>query len=84
MMIFPNIDMEATGKNIRRLRKQHGYSVRDLQQVLSLGTPQAVYKWQHGTTLPSIDNLVVLSWLFGVAIEDIIVCTEPAVLPAAA
>ena len=84
MMIFPNIDMEATGKNIRRLRMQHGYTVRDLQKYLSLGTPQAVYKWQQGITLPSIDNLVVLSWLFGVAIEEIIVCTKPAVLPSAA
>ena len=84
MMIFPNIDMEATGKNICRLRKQHGYTVRDLQQYLNLGTPQAVYKWQQGVTLPSIDNLVVLAWLFGVTIEDIIVFTKPMTLPAAA
>ena len=84
MIIFPNIDAAATGKNIYRLRKQCGYTVRELQHRLNLGTAQAVYKWQTGTTLPSIDNLIALAWLFGVTIEQLLVCTKPAIMPAAA
>ncbi len=78
MCIFPNIDMIQTGINIKRLREKNGYSVRDLQVVLGFATTQAIYKWQAGSTLPSIDNLVALSVLFHVRIEDILVCNIPA------
>lgn len=37
------------------------------------GTPQAIYKWQQGLALPTIDNLVALAALLGVTIDDIIV-----------
>ena len=61
MYAMPTIDMVATGKNIERLRKNAGISVRDLQDVFGFGTPQAIYKWQHGTAMPTIYNLVVLA-----------------------
>lgn len=64
--------MSRTGENIRRLRKQSGLSVKNLQEVFGFATPQAIYKWQQGASLPSIDNLLVLSNLFGVSVEDII------------
>lgn len=74
-MDIPTIDMVKTGKNINRLRKEAGISVKDLQDVFGFGTPQAIYKWQHGTTLPTIDNLVVLAAVLGVTIDDILVMT---------
>lgn len=40
--------------------------------MLGFGTPQAIYKWQRGDTLPTIDNFVVLSSVFGVKIDDIL------------
>lgn len=61
--MIPTIDMVATGKNIERLRNEAGLSVRDLQDVFGFSTPQAIYKWQHGTAMPTIDNLVVLAAL---------------------
>ena len=48
-------------------------SVRDLQDVFGFATPQAIYKWQHGTAMPTLDNLVVLAAVLGVAMDDIIV-----------
>ena len=65
--------MVATGKNIEKLRKNAGISVRDLQDVFGFGTPQAIYKWQHGTAMPTIDNLVVLADVLQVRIDDILV-----------
>ena len=54
---FPTIDLEATGKNIIRLRKQKGLTVKDLQNWFGFEEPRAIYKWQTGQSLPSIDNL---------------------------
>lgn len=71
---FPMIDLPATGRNIERLRIAAGYTVRELQHQLGLSSAQAVYKWQRGEALPSLDNMVILSWLLGASIEEILVC----------
>lgn len=73
MNALPYINMVKTGQNIARLREQAGYTVRDLQEIFGFTTPQAIYKWQYGIALPQVDNLVVLSVLFGVPIEKILV-----------
>jgi len=79
-MAIPTIDMVRTGQNINRLRKQAGVSVKDLQDVFGFATPQAIYKWQHGTALPTIDNLVVLAAVLGVKIDDILVMNDTQVV----
>ena len=73
MVTIPAIDMEATGENIVRLRKEAGLTVRDLQEMFGFATPQAIYKWRHGTAMPTLDNLVILAVVFNVAIDDIII-----------
>ena len=73
MFVMPTIDMVATGKNIEMLRKAAGISVRDLQDIFGFGTPRAIYKWQHGAAMPTIDNLVVLAAVLQVKIDDILV-----------
>ncbi len=70
---FPVIDPIATGKNILSLRLEKGLSVRDLQEYFGFEEPQAIYRWQYGKTLPSIDNLYALSALLGVPMERILV-----------
>jgi transcriptional regulator with XRE-family HTH domain len=71
---IPVVDLAATGANIIKLRKKSGLTVRDLQQVLGFANPQAIYKWQSGSCLPTVDNLLILSAVFGVPIEEILVC----------
>ena len=73
MVNLPTIDMTATGQNINRLRKQAGLSVKDLQDIFGFATPQAIYKWQQGVALPTIDNLVVLAAILQVRMDDILV-----------
>ena len=75
-MNIPTIDLVQTGANIINLRKAAGLTVHDLQIVFGFNSPQAIYKWQHGTTLPTIDNLVVLARILGVSMEDILVLEE--------
>ena len=76
MNIWPVIDMTATGRNIVRLRKSAGMTVKDLQDIFGFSTPQAIYKWQRGTAIPTVDNLVVLAAVFGVTIDEIVVCRD--------
>lgn len=73
MIAIPIINMSATGMNITRLRKSAGLSVRDLADILGFATPQAVYKWQNGVAMPTLDNLVVLAAIFNVTMDQIIV-----------
>lgn len=68
----PTIDPIATGANIRRLRAERGITVDQIQAFLELETPRAIFKWQSGATLPSVENLLGLSILFGVSINDIL------------
>ena len=76
MLNIPTVDLVATGKNIEKLRKEAGLSVKDLQNIFGFGTPQAIYKWQHGTALPTVDNLVLLSAIFKVSIDEILVVEQ--------
>lgn len=69
----PVIDMPATGLNISRLREEAGLSVKELQAKMELASPQAIYKWQHGETIPSVDNLIILADVLGVSMDEIIV-----------
>ncbi len=80
MQCYPVIDLSATGANIERLRKARGLSVRDLQDYFGFEAPQAIYKWQRGQSLPTVDNLYALSALLHVPMETILVSSTPSVI----
>lgn len=70
---MPTINMAATGINITKMRQAAGLTVKDLQQIFGFATPQAIYKWQNGTAMPTVDNLVILAAVFGCKIDDLLV-----------
>ncbi len=72
-MDFPVIDPTATGRNIVRLRKARGLTVKDLQVYFGFEEPRAIYKWQRGETLPSVDNLYALSRILQVPMDSILI-----------
>lgn len=72
-MDIPTIDLVRTGANIVNLRKAAGLTVHDLQMTFGFNSPQAIYKWQNGTALPTVDNLLVLAALLHVRIDDILI-----------
>ena len=76
MFTMPAVDMVATGMNINKLREDAGLTVKDLQRIFGFATPQAIYKWQHGVAMPTIDNLVVLARVLGVTVDEIIVTRD--------
>ncbi len=76
MLNYRTIDLVKTGDRITNLREAAGMSVKELQDIFGFATPQAIYKWQRGLSMPTIDNLVVLSEVFQVPIDDIIILCE--------
>ena len=47
-------------------------TVKQLMKAVGLTSVQAVYKWENGNGVPSIDVLMRMSDVFGVSINDII------------
>jgi transcriptional regulator with XRE-family HTH domain len=70
---FPVIDLVKTGSCIEEQRRKAGLTVREVQAHFGFEYPQAIYKWQKGLSLPTIDNLIVLADVFDVRMDDIIV-----------
>lgn len=73
MKPFIAVDLNATGRNIKRLRQAKGLSVKELQDYFGFEDPQAIYKWQQGRSLPRADHLFALSVLLEVPMEQILV-----------
>lgn len=72
MKEFPVLDAVATGARIKELRKQNKLTVEAMRDFLGLESTQAIYKWQRGESLPSIDNLYALSTLFDTSVDSIL------------
>ncbi|MCQ2508286.1 MAG: helix-turn-helix domain-containing protein [Dorea sp.] len=69
---FPTIDKVSTGKQIRRLMNALDLTVIDVQKYMGFSTPQAIYHWLNGRSLPTLDNVYALSELFMVPMDQII------------
>lgn len=67
----PNINKAKTGENIRKLRKGHMLTARQLGAALHVRS-QEISRWETGYVLPSTDNIVAIAALFGVMYEDIL------------
>ncbi len=76
MCTTTRIDLIKTGRRISDLRKERDLSIKEIQYALGFNTPQAIFKWLRGDTLPSIDNLVVLAEIFDTTIDDILVISR--------
>ena len=71
--MYLSIQQKETGKQIKKLLMENGYTVKDVQNAMGFENPQAIYKWISGRSLPSLDNFVILSRLLHTSIEDILV-----------
>ena len=68
------IDKKETAMNIRQLMKVHDVTPKELKHYLGFSCIQSIYHWLDGSSLPSIDNLVLLSHLWEIPINDILRC----------
>lgn len=70
---MPMINMQKTGVNIKMLMKLNNIKVIQIQDILGFNTPQAIYKWLRGESMPTIDNMVILATLLNTTIDNIII-----------
>lgn len=75
-MDYPSIDIAETGRRIRLLIQSKGYTLKNLASDLGLSSPQAIYKWLWGKSLPSVDNLFALSILLDTSLDDVLIGKE--------
>lgn len=71
--IYPNIDMQQTGRKLKQMIESAGYTPRMIQDFLHLSCVQPIYRWYKGLLLPTVDHLFMLSELLGVHMEDFLV-----------
>lgn len=69
----PVINVAATAAKIKECRIRAGYSVCTIQHIFNFSSPQAIYAWEKGNYLPTIDNLIVLADVYGVTVDDFII-----------
>lgn len=72
-MNYPVLDLKATGERINQLRKDNNLRVIDVAEYMGFESTQAVYKWQRGESLPTVDNLYALSRLLHTSVDDILI-----------
>ena len=66
------LNMDRTGKNLKKLISCSPYTFEDIANFLNLASPRVIYDWVNGIKLPSLSNLVLISKLFKVHLEDIL------------
>ena len=72
-MNYPVLDLKATGERINQLSKDNNLRVTDVAEYMGFESTQAVYKWQRGESLPTVDNLYALSRLLHTSVDDILI-----------
>ena len=73
---YPVIQEEMTGKRLRDVRKARGLKVSAVCAYMGGISEQAVYKWERGACLPTLDNLLALSHLYHVRMDELLVYKE--------
>ena len=60
-----------TAKKLQTIRRENGYTQEELAAKLGISR-QAVSKWESAESSPDTDNLIALSKLYGISIDDLI------------
>ncbi len=66
------LNMDKIGRKLKEMISCSKYTYEDIAEVLNLASPRVIYDWVNGIKLPSVSNLVVISRLFNVHLEDIL------------
>ena len=72
-MVMISINMEETGRNIKRLIQASGYTMKDIMLITGISSQQAIYKWYRGESIPSIETQLILCKVLGLQITELLV-----------
>ncbi|WP_268912304.1 helix-turn-helix transcriptional regulator [Lentilactobacillus sp. SPB1-3] len=60
---------------LKEARLNHGYSQNEVSTILHISR-QSISKWENGRTYPDIDNLLMLSDLYEISLDDLMKSDE--------
>lgn len=66
------LNAEKTGENLKKLMDSNGITVKRMAKEIGVGQ-QSVYKWLHGTSLPNIDNLIILADILKTSLDELLI-----------
>ena len=69
------LDCVKIGKKIYDLRTKQHLNQEELARILYVSR-QAISRWEIGDAMPSIDNVVELSKIFSISIEELLCINE--------
>lgn len=72
MMEYPVLNTREVAANLKRMRKERSITVMQVAEFMGFTSPQAVYKWERGDCMPTLDNIFALSRLFDTTIDILI------------
>lgn len=58
-------------EKLKKAREQIGYSQQDVADKLNISR-QSISRWENGWTYPDIENLIVLSNLYNVSLDELL------------
>lgn len=67
-------------EKLAALRKEHGYSQLNVAERLNVSR-QAISRWEVGNSVPSTENLMELSRLYGVSLDELVGCDTGEKIP---
>ncbi len=69
--IHPMVSLSGTGKILRQIRENHGYSRYQIAELLGT-TYQAIANWENGYKSPELPKIVTLAHYYNCKIEDLL------------
>lgn len=69
------MENKQIGEYLKRLRQQAGYTQAEVGQFINV-TYKAISRWESGTGTPELGNLLMLSKLYRITVDDILNCNE--------
>lgn len=66
------LNKKKTGKRIQTAITSSMYSFTDVARALELTSERTVYYWINGKKIPSLENIINLSLMFNIKVEDLI------------
>ncbi|WP_342718969.1 helix-turn-helix transcriptional regulator [Bacillus paramycoides] len=61
----------SLGQQLKKLRESKGFSQEDVAKKIGI-TRQAVHKWENDKSCPDIENLILLSEMYNVTLDELI------------
>ncbi|MDD1503316.1 helix-turn-helix domain-containing protein [Lysinibacillus sp. NPDC095746] len=58
-------------QNLKNKREEHSFSQEDIAQKLNVSR-QSVSKWENGNCYPDLDNLISLSELYNISLDELV------------